>query len=201
MDALEYVFYVIRHLEPLFMPVVLVGTALAAWRVQVNVLARRAAWDFIAQHEQSAEWLDAADDAKLALLDKPNATDWADFAARWDQRKPSCEDKQAARSILHWANRKEFVAIAILNGTMHRKTYARWWGWEFIDDWGRVAGFVEALMKTSRGDGELFEAFEEVATSPRFRRLAKRPKWEDVPRLTELREYKRKEARRPHQSA
>ena len=70
--------------------------------------------DLIATHEQSAEWIKAADAATLLPMDKPRAEDWASFGARWSERKPSDEDKRQATQIFHWANRREFVAIAIL---------------------------------------------------------------------------------------
>ena len=196
MDELVLCHGVVACFESFLLPTVIVGTAIVAWRVQLNVLARRAAWDFIAQYEQSGEWQKIADEAKLLLADKPLAADWADFAGRWDQRKPTDADKETAARILNWANRKEFVGIALLNGTMHKKTYAQWWGWEYVEEWKQAAGFVEALMKTSRGDGELFENFEKVATNRAFRRLAKRPRGESLPPLGDLRNYKRKEMKR-----
>ena len=72
-----------------------------------------------------------------------------------------------------WLNRREFVAIAILNGSMHQPSYATWWGIEFIHEWNRARGFVIALRTTTRGDEDLFSNFEHLATSAKFRQLAK----------------------------
>ena len=92
MEAFHRVLYLLTDFQPLLSPLVIVATALLAWRVQLNVLARRAAWDFIAQHEQSAEWLKAADDTKLRLTGKSSASDWG----RWRAREP--EQCLSARS-------------------------------------------------------------------------------------------------------
>ena len=72
--------------------------------------------------------------------------------------------------------------------------YAKWWGWEYVEEWNLVAGFVEALMKTERGHGELYEAFEKLANDGRFRKLAKRPRHEPIKQLADVRRSKRREA-------
>ncbi len=172
--------------------------ALLTGLAQVEVLVRRAAWDFIVMHEQSAEWQEAENRAKRLLTGKPHAEDWASFATRWNERDPTAE--QQAAHIFHWANRREFAAVAILERTMHRRIYARCWGRQHVRDWNLVAGFVKALLKTPRGDGELFDAFEQLANDRDFLKLAKWPRHKHVTQLCELRRCKRRAVPRPQRS-
>ena len=73
-----------------------------------------------------------------------------------------------------FAQRYEFVGIVIVNGTMHEETYAQWWGWEYVDHWeGHAAAFVRAL-RVAKDDPTLFEYFEKVATSRKFKQLSGR---------------------------
>lgn len=175
----------------LLTPSVILVTAVIAWRVQLNVLARRATWDFVAEHEQSSEWLAVAFKARRILAIRRKACDWKRFAQRWNDRKPITEDRKIEEYVVHWANRKEFVAICILNGTLHKKMYAEWWGWEYIEEWRSFAAFAEALLDTERADAQLYQNFEKLATDRCFVKYAKWPETEEIPRLDELRNKKR----------
>ena len=125
------------------------------------------------------------------MTNRPNACDWNGFAQRWSDRKPTDEDRKIAECVFFWANRKEFVAICILNGTLHKEMYAKWWGWEYIREWQRFAGFAGALMDTERADAELYENFEKLATDRSFGRYANWPETEELPRLDKHRDKKR----------
>ena len=149
--------------EVALMPVVVAGTAIAAWRVQLDILARRAAWDYITDRELEAAWLELSGKAIRLLAAKPRRSDWEEFAARWSQSNLSKEEEAETNPIFQWLNRREFVAISLLDGTMHLRTYAEWWGVEFIHEWRRAEGFVEALRATERGDADVYSKFGKVA--------------------------------------
>ena len=159
--------------SPFIVSVVLVATAIAAWRVQINILARRTAFDYIAQYELSKDYQDVAAKALRFLVPRPDPADWEEFAARWSQSNLSPEEQRESTPAFQWLNRREFVAIAMLKGSMHQASYATWWGIEFIHEWNRARGFVIALRNTRRGDEDLFSNFERLATSAKFRQLAK----------------------------
>ena len=164
-------------IEMMLVPTVIVITAIVAWRVQISVMSQRVCWDFIANHEQSMEWLNHSKEASKHLLKKESREgkprrEWEEFAARWSAGKLGDQEKEDMEAILLWLNRKEFVAIAILGGTMHMGLYAKWWGWEYIDDWRIAQGFVEALRATDRGDETLFQYFQDLAKSAKFRKLS-----------------------------
>ena len=167
-------------IEMMLVPTVILVTAIGAWRVQISVMARRASWDFIANHEQSGEWINLSKEAEGHLTKegsregKPRQ-DWEKLAARWSTGTLTDHDKEKMNPILLWLNRQEFVAIAILDGTMHMGLYAKWWGWEYIEQWGLAKGFVEALRATDKGDKTLFRYFQDLAESEKFRRLSQRP--------------------------
>ena len=141
--------------------------------MQLNILARRTAWDYIADHQLASDYILTANKAVRALAGKAERSDWEEFAARWSQSTLTDEDEKLTTPIFEWLNRKEFVAIAILNKSMHAQTYATWWGVEFIHEWNRAKGFVHALRPMTRGDADLYSNFERLATSPSFRQLAK----------------------------
>lgn len=167
-------------IEIMLVPTVIVIAAIVAWRVQISVMARRTFWDFIANHEQSREWLNLTKEAEAHLTKKESREgkprkDWEKFAARWSAGTLADQEKEDLEAILFWLNRKEFVAIAILDGTMHMELYAKWWGWEYIDEWRLAKGFVEALRATDRGDKTLFRYFQDLAESEEFRKLSQRP--------------------------
>ncbi len=159
------------------MPAIVVATAVAAWRVQRTVLARRTAWDYISDRELEEDWQKLSQKALRLLADKKERADWEEFAAQWSLSKLSDDDVEETAPIFRWLARREFVAVGLLNGTVHMPTYAEWWGVEFIHEWKRAEGFVAALRATGRGDDDLFSKFEEAATSERFRQLAK---WEEL---------------------
>ena len=159
--------------SPFMTPAVLVAAAIGAWRVQVNILARRTAFDYIAQHELSQDYQDVAAKALRFPIPRPHPGDWEEFAARWSQGNMSAEEARESMPAFQWLNRREFAAIAMLNGSMHQPFYATWWGMEFIHEWNRAKGFVIALRTTTRGDEDLFSHFEHLATSAKFRQLAK----------------------------
>ena len=165
-------------LAPFLTPLVIVATAIAAWRVQLNILARRTAWDYIAEHQLQSDYILTANKAVRALAGKTEQSDWEELAARWSQGTLTDEDEKLTTPIFEWLNRKEFAAIAILNKSMHAQTYATWWGAELIHEWNRAKGFVYALRPMTRGDDDLYSNFERLATSPTFRQLAK---WKTPP--------------------
>ena len=165
----------------MLVPTIIVITAIGAWRVQIVVMARQASWDFIANHEQSREWINLSKEAEAHLRKTGSRAvkyrkDWEELAARWSAGTLADGEKKNLEVILHWLNRKEFVGIAILDGTMHMGLYAKWWGWEYIDEWMYAKGLVEALRATDRGDKTLFQYFENLAESEEFRKLSQRPK-------------------------
>ena len=152
-------------------------TAVAAWRVQLNVLARRTAWEYIVGQQMQTGYVDVVSRAARALAHKKKRADWEEFAARWSQNNLSEDEEKRTTPIFDWLNREEFVAITILNGSMHAPTYAEWWGVEFIHGWKRAEGFVEALRKTDRGDLDLYSKIERLANSAKFRKLCR---WEEL---------------------
>lgn len=116
------------------MPVVVLATAYVAWRVQRSVLARRAAFDNIANHELHDEWQDLAAVALSRLAARQTKDEWAAIATDWSQGKLSKDDLEHIQPILRWLNRREFVSIGLLNGSIHQPTYADWWGIPLIRD-------------------------------------------------------------------
>lgn len=168
----------------LLTPAVILVTAFAAWRVQLAILRRRAAWDFIAQHEQSEQWIDATNKAKIFLGTLDDKDKLNEFVDHWSNRTLSKRQRDNAAAVIRWLNRKEFVAIAIHRRTMSRRMYANWWGFEYVNDWNQAADLIQAMIDSRRGDSLLFEYFEKVATSFRFRWHAKWPCGKDVRRLS-----------------
>ena len=55
---------------------------------------------------------------------------------------------------------------------MSRRLYARWWGFEYVNDWNDAADLIRDMIKSERGDALLYEYFEKLATSLRFRMQA-----------------------------
>ena len=154
------------------MPVVVLATAYVAWRVQRSVLARRAAFDYIANHELHDEWQDLAAVALSRLAARQTKDEWAAIATDWSQGKLSEDDLEHIQPILRWLNRREFVSIGLLNGSIHQPTYADWWGIPLIREWERATPFLQALRSTDHGDEGLFHKFDELATSQTFRQLS-----------------------------
>ena len=170
-------------LDVVLTPAIILITAGIAWFAQKSILARRATWDFVTEHEQPSEWMAVASKAKKYLNVRKECSDWAEFAERWSSSSPTTKDRKIEQCVLYWANRREFVAICILNGTLHKKMYAKWWGYEFISEWNRFSVFLEALMRLPRADADLYENFEKLATDRRFQKYANWPKTESIPRL------------------
>ena len=154
------------------MPLVVLGTAYAAWRVQRAILARRAAFDFIANHELDQDWLEISATALHRLGARPSKDDWATTATNWSQGQSSDADVEHTKPIFRWPNRREFISIGLLNGSVHQPTYADWWGYDLIREWERAEPFVRAFRATDNGDDNLFCKFEELATSDTFRQLS-----------------------------
>ena len=159
-------------LQAVLMPLIVLATAFAAWRVQRAILARRAAFDYILNHELPQDWTDLSTTALQRLGARPNKDDWAAIATCWSQGKASDEDVEHTKPIFRWLNRREFIAIALLNGSMHQPTYARYWGFDFIREWERAEPFVSALRSTHSGDDDLYCNFEELAAAKTFRQLS-----------------------------
>ncbi len=61
----------LTDLAPLLTLGVLIATAIIAWRVQLKILARRTAWDYIANHQLRSDYLNIQSAAILALIEKP----------------------------------------------------------------------------------------------------------------------------------
>ena len=167
----------------LLAPAVILVTAFFAWRVQLAILRKRAAWDFIAQHEQSEQWIDASNKAKIFLTALEDKDRLSEFVDQWSNRTLTERQRENAAAVIRWLNRKEFVAIAIDRRTMSRRLYANWWGFEYVNDWNQAADLIQAMIDSHRGDSLLFEYFEKVATSLQFRWHAKWPCDREVKRL------------------
>ena len=163
---------ILPFMQVFLTPVVILGTALAAWLVQRSILARRTAFDYIANHELHDEWRAIAEAALVRLAEKRTKDDWASIATDWSQGNLSEKDRKHIQPILHWLNRREFVSIGLLNGSIHQATYADWWGVPLIHEWKRAKPFVRAFRSTDYGSDGLFRKFEELATSQKFRQLA-----------------------------
>ena len=163
---------VLPWLQALLVPLVIVVTAYLAWRVQRDVLARRTAFDYIFTHELAQDWIDLSATALKQLAARPKKDDWAAIATAWSQAKFSEEDIKLTTPIFHWLNRREFLSIGLLNGSVHQPTYAEWWGFNLIGEWERAEPFVRAFRSTDRGDDGFFCKFEELATSDTFRQLS-----------------------------
>lgn len=163
---------ILPWLQTLLMPFVVVATAYAAWLVQRAILARRAAFDYIANHELHDEWQRLAAVALSRLAERSTKDEWAEIATAWSQAKLPEDDLEYIQPIFRWLNRREFISIGLLNGSIHQPTYADWWGIPFIREWERATPFIQALRSTDHGDEDLFRKFDELATSERFRQLA-----------------------------
>ena len=158
--------------EVLLTPAVVLGTAYAAWRVQRAVLARRAAFDYIANHELTEEWQQLSEIALVRLAERSTKDDWAEIATAWSQNSLTKEQREHIQPISRWLNRREFISIGLINGSVHQPTYADWWGIPFIREWERAKPFLDALRSTDKGDEGLFHKFDELATSKSFRQLS-----------------------------
>ena len=100
--------------QTLLTPVVVIATAYAAWLVQRAVLARRAAFDYIANHELHDEWQRLAAVAVSRLAERSSKDEWAAIATDWSQGKLSKDDLEHIQPILRWLNRREFISIGLL---------------------------------------------------------------------------------------
>ena len=114
-------------LQTFLVPLLILATAIAAWLVQRAVLARRAAFDYIANHELRDEWEHLAATALSHLAARDTKDAWATIATDWSQGTLSQDDLDHIKPILRWLNRREFVSIGLLNGSIHQPTYADWW--------------------------------------------------------------------------
>ncbi|MCY4228726.1 MAG: DUF4760 domain-containing protein [Gammaproteobacteria bacterium] len=150
-------------------PFVILITAFLAWLVQRNVLARRAAFDYITNHELDGEWLSLADTAVRSLASKTTKDDWADLATSWSQNKLSDEQLEEIQPILKFLNRREFVSICILNGSIHPSTYVEFWDITLVREWKYAKPFIKALRSTEKGDGSLFQKYEQLIKSHHLR--------------------------------
>ena len=159
-------------LQTFLVPLLILATAIAAWLVQRAVLARRAAFDYIANHELRDEWEHLAATALSHLAARDTKDAWATIATDWSQGTLSQDDLDHIKPILRWLNRREFVSIGLLNGSIHQPTYADWWGIPLIRERERATPFLQALRSTDHGDEGLFAKFDELATSQKFRDLS-----------------------------
>ena len=77
-------------------------------------------------------------------------------------------------AVFPFLNHLEFAAIGLRfrTGAIDRRVYADAWGITFIQAWERAKPFIDAMHKTDRGR-ELLRNFEAVATSRRFRKIAR----------------------------
>ena len=158
-------------LQTFLVPFAILGTAYLAWRVQRDVLARRAAFDYIADHELDQDWLDLTTLARQRLRARPKKDHWAAIATDWSLGQLSDDDIDHTKPIFRWLNQREFVAIGLLNGSMHQPTYAEWIGVQFVRDWEHAEPFVRAFRSVDSGDDGFFRNFETLATSRDFRSL------------------------------
>lgn len=101
-----------------------------------------------------------------------DVSDLREFVARRSKGALDECEKDALVPVVNWLNRKEFVGIVVGNGTMHEKTYASWWGYEYVQDWSLADRFIEAL-RDAMNDPTLFEHFEKLATCDRFRKRSR----------------------------
>ncbi len=157
--------------QTFLVPAVILVTAYLAWRVQRDVLARRAAFDYIANHELDQDWIDLTTLARQRLRARPKKDNWATIATDWSQGELSDDDVEHTKPIFRWLNQREFVSIGLLNGSMHQPTYAEWIGIQFIRDWEHAEPFVNAFRSVDAGDDGFFRNFEDLATSQTFRNL------------------------------
>ena len=153
-------------------PGIILVTAYIAWAVQRTVLAKRATFDYIANHELDDEWQDLIVEVKTRLKSRPNKDRWGEIATHWSQDSLSDEDLENIKPILFFLNRREFISICLLNGSMHRPTYADWWGISLTQEWERAKPFIDALRSTDKGDAGLFCKFEELANSDKYKKLS-----------------------------
>ena len=163
-------------MDALIMPAVVLITAVIAWRVQIDVMGRRAVHDFIVSRQLDSKWQQLAGTAIGSLKKRASQDDWSDEAASWSKQTLKKEQLGTISPIFEWLNNMEYAAVAIAHGTFHEGMYADCVGVEVINGWERAEPFVVAFRQTDRGDDDLFRHFEELATSKRFRNLAK---WKD----------------------
>lgn len=163
---------ILPWLQVFLTPVVIVATAFVAWLVQRSILARRTVFDYIVNNELDDEWQKLREDALVRLSERPNKDDWSAIAIKQSNNQLSKEDLEYILPILNFLNRREFISIGLLNGSIHQATYANWWGVPFIYEWQHAKPFVQALRSTDKGDDKYFCKFEELATSQKFKKLS-----------------------------
>ena len=138
--------------------------------MQLSILARKVAFDYVNNIELNADFRRISSSAKAYLN---NHSNWEEYAARWSQNKLSEDEINDSSDVFRWLNQREFASIALLNGTMHQLTFASFWGFSLIKEWELVEPFVRTLRNTEKGNDELFINFERLAKSEKFRALAK----------------------------
>lgn len=79
-------------------------------------------------------------------------------------------EKAVRRRIQHFLNHYELVAIGILGGSLHERTYRSWMMTVFIDDWNLASDYIQReRWKYDRDNGawlyheRIYEGFEKLA--------------------------------------
>lgn len=147
-----------------------VGTAI----YHVHAMAKKTAWEHISKYHLSKEWGKHAKRARFFFRTK-SRKDLSTIAEKWSNRKLHEEESSDVAEVFLWLNSNEFIATFILNNTIHMKTYARTWGWEYIEEWRMARDFIDMLRETPRGDPEMFIQFQTLATMKKFRYHSNRP--------------------------
>ncbi|MXY64609.1 MAG: DUF4760 domain-containing protein [Gammaproteobacteria bacterium] len=159
------------------LPIVIFFTAFVAWRIQIIVFAKRAAYDYITNHEFDHEWRILSTKA-LEHLASGSSNDWDRLASSWAKTNLSeGKDLQIVEETLSYLNRREFLCTCLLDGSIDQDIYASWWGIPLIREWKRAESFVLALRSTEKGDKYLFCNFEKLANSDSFRKASN---WDEV---------------------
>ena len=118
--------------------------------------------------------------------ERPNKDDWSAIAIKQSNNELSGEDLKYILPILLWLNRREFISIGILNGSIHQATYADWWGVPLIYEWKRAKPFIQAVRSTDKGDDKYFCNFEELSSLPKFSETSRLEREQDLIYKTNL---------------
>ena len=113
----------------------------------MSMLARRTTWEYFSKYHLSEEWGENAKRARF-FLQKKSRQELSVIAGKWSDRtlyEEESEESSDVAAVLLWLNRNEFIAIFLLNKTIHMKTYAQAWGWEYIEEWKLARDFIRML--------------------------------------------------------
>lgn len=134
----------LRHWQPALMllpPALVLLSAIIAWiaiRKNQDVNRRRATIDLIEKSESSEHYQRITSTFRQHFA----ADRTADQRARLHDPQTD-DERQNRRHIQQFLNHYELVAVGILGGSLHEKTYRSWMMTVVIRDWNRAADYIQ----------------------------------------------------------